>query len=134
MRIDESSLTGKNPPEETIVIAKLRELKDLIPKIFKIIKIEIVRVKYNKKILIVCFNISELFKDIKFVRDFFKLSSYRSIKKIIENKKYNPPIHWMEDRQIINPWSICFKLSKIVKPVEVKPETDSNNAFKSVKL
>tara|TARA_B110000003_G_scaffold255571_1_gene272476 strand:+ start:760 stop:987 length:228 start_codon:yes stop_codon:yes gene_type:complete len=75
MRIDESSLTGKNPPEETIVIAKLSELKDLIPKIFKIIKIEIVRAKYNKKILIVCFNISELFKDIKFVRDFFKLSS-----------------------------------------------------------
>ena len=38
--IDESSLTGKKPPEEIIVIAKLKELKYLKPKIFKIIKIE----------------------------------------------------------------------------------------------
>ena len=57
-----------------------------------------------------------------------------SIKKIIENKKYKPPIHWIEDLHKINPWSICFILSKIVKPVEVNPETDSNSEFKSVKL
>jgi hypothetical protein len=71
----ESLFTGKKPPEEIIVIAKFRELKDLIPKIFKIIKIEIVIPEYNKKILTVCFKTSELLKDKKFVRDFFKLSS-----------------------------------------------------------
>ena len=58
-----------------MVIAKLRELKDLIPVIFKITKIAIVKPEYNKKILTVCFNISELLNDIKFVSDFFKLSS-----------------------------------------------------------
>ena len=52
----------------------------------------------------------------------------------IENKKYNPPIHWMEDLQRISPWSISLILSKIVKPVEVKPETDSNSEFKNVRL
>ena len=73
--IDESSFTGKKPPEEIKVIAKFKELKYLILKIFKIIKIDNVITEYNKKILIVCFNISELLKDKKFVRDFFKLSS-----------------------------------------------------------
>ena len=42
---------------------------------------------YKVNILIVCFNTSELLKDKKFVSDFLKLSSYISIKKIIENKK-----------------------------------------------
>jgi hypothetical protein len=74
-KIEESSLTGRKPPDEIIVIAKLRELKDLIPIIFKIIKIVIVKPEYNKNIFIVCFNISELLKDKKFVSDFFKLSS-----------------------------------------------------------
>ena len=74
-KIDESSLTGKNPPEEITVIAKLSELNDLIPKIFRIKKIDNVMLEYNKKILIVCLNISELLNDKKFVRDFFKLSS-----------------------------------------------------------
>ena len=73
--IDESSFTGKKPPEEIKVIAKFKELKYLILKIFKIIKIDNVITEYNKKILIVCFKISELLKDKKFVRDFFKLSS-----------------------------------------------------------
>ena len=41
-KIDESSFTGKKPPEEIMDIAKLRELNDLIPKILKIIKIDIV--------------------------------------------------------------------------------------------
>ena len=44
-----------------------------------------------------CLNISELSKDIKFVKVFLKFSSYMSIKKIIENKKYKPPIHCIED-------------------------------------
>jgi hypothetical protein len=58
-----------------MVIDKFNELKDLISKIFKIKKIETVITEYKIKILIVCFNISELLKDKKFVRDFFKLSS-----------------------------------------------------------
>ena len=54
----ESSLTGKNPPDEINVIAKFRELNDLIPNIFKIIKIKIVKPEYNRNILTVCFNVS----------------------------------------------------------------------------
>jgi hypothetical protein len=84
---------GKKPPDDIIVIDKFNELKDLKSKIFRIKKIDTVKLKYNTKILTVCFNTSELLKDKKFVRDFFKLSSYISIKKIIENKKYKPPIH-----------------------------------------
>ena len=42
---------------------------------FKIKKIDTVKPEYNKKIFIVCFKISELLKDKKFVSDFFKLSS-----------------------------------------------------------
>ena len=47
---DERSFTGRKPPEEIIVIAKFKELNDLIPKIFKIIKIVIVKLEYNKNI------------------------------------------------------------------------------------
>ena len=57
-----------------------------------------------------------------------------SIKKIIEHKKYKPPIHCIEDLHKIKPWSICFIFSKIVNPVDVKPETVSKKAFKKVKL
>jgi hypothetical protein len=71
--IVESSLSGKKPPEEIAVIARLRELNILIPNI--LIKIKIVKLEYKRKILIVCFKISELLKDKKFVNDFFKLSS-----------------------------------------------------------
>ena len=39
--IVESSLSGKKPPEEIAVIARLRELNILIPNIFKTIKIKI---------------------------------------------------------------------------------------------
>ena len=74
-KIDERSLTGRNPPEEIIVIAKLSELNDLMPKIFKIIKIDKVNPEYNNKIFIDCFSVSEELKDKKFVKDFFKLSS-----------------------------------------------------------
>ena len=73
--IDESSLTGRNPPDEIIVIARFNELNDLIPKIFKIIKIDKVSPEYNNKILIDCFITSEELKDKKLVKDFFKLSS-----------------------------------------------------------
>ena len=75
IKIDEISLTGRNPPEEIIVIAKFNELNDLIPKMFKIIKIDIVNPEYNKKIFIDCFNTSVELKDKKLVKDFFKLSS-----------------------------------------------------------
>ena len=56
-----------------------------------------------------------------------------SIKKIIENKKYSPPIHWIDDLHKIRPWSMCFILLKIVNPVDVNPETASNKEFKNVK-
>ena len=133
-KIEESSFTGRNPPDEIIVIAKFKELNDLIPKIFRIRKIDIVNPEYNKRIFIDCFKTSIELNDRKLVKDFFKLSSYMSIKKIIEYKKYKPPIHWIEDLHRINPWSICFIFSKIVNPVDVKPDTASKNAFKKVKL
>ena len=133
-KIDERLLTGRNPPEEIIVIAKLSELNDLMPKIFKIIKIDKVNPEYNNKIFIDCFSVSEELKDKKFVKDFFKLSSQISIKNIIEYKKYKPPIHCIDDLQRIKLWSICFIFSNIVKPVEVKPEIVSKYEFKKVKL
>ena len=70
-----------------IVIAMFKELKVLIPVKFKIIKIKRVIIEYSKKILKVCFKVSALLKDIKFVKDFLKLLSKISINKIIENKK-----------------------------------------------
>ena len=63
-------MSGKKPPDEMAVIAKLRELKVLTPKILRIIKIKIVKLEYKRKILIVCFKISELLNDKKFVNDF----------------------------------------------------------------
>ena len=48
-----------------------------------------------------------------------------SIKNMIEKRKYNPPIHWVEDLHKIILWSICLMLSKIVNPVDVKPEMAS---------
>ena len=86
-KIPERSLTGKNPPEEISVKAKLSELKDLIEKKFKIKKINSVKPEYKKKIFKACLKTSELSKDIKFVKVFLKFSSYISIKKIIEKRK-----------------------------------------------
>ena len=74
-KINESSFTGRNPPDEIIVIAKLSELKDLIPIKFKIIKIENVNPEYNNRIFIDCLSISVELNDRKLVKDFFKLSS-----------------------------------------------------------
>jgi len=83
----DKSFVGKKPPEEIIVIAKLRELNTLILNKFRIMNIVKVINEYNKKILNDCFRVSALLKDIKFVKDFLKLLSKISINKIIENKK-----------------------------------------------
>ena len=87
LTITDKSLIGKNPPDEIIVNAKFNELKDLIEIVLRIIKINSVKLEYNKNILIACLNTSELSNEIKFVRVFLKFSSYISIKKIIEYKK-----------------------------------------------
>tara|TARA_B100000787_G_C16048976_1_gene230367 strand:+ start:457 stop:627 length:171 start_codon:yes stop_codon:yes gene_type:complete len=56
-----------------MVIAKFKELKDLMLNMFKIIKIPKDINEYNKKILNDCFKVSALLKDIKLVSDFLKL-------------------------------------------------------------
>ena len=75
LRITDRSFTGKKPPDDINVKAKFNESKDLIEKIFKTIKIRRVIIEYNKKIFNACLNISELSKEIKFVKVFLKLSS-----------------------------------------------------------
>ncbi len=87
MRILDNELVGKKPPEEIIVIAKFNELKALILKILRIMKIAKVMDEYSKKILLDCFKVSALLNEIKLVNDFLKLLSKISINKIIENKK-----------------------------------------------
>jgi|TARA_B100000787_G_C16065568_1_gene237531 hypothetical protein len=87
IKIVDKSFDGKNPPDEIIVIARFKELKDLIPNIFNVIKITKVISEYNKKIFKDCLRVSALLKDIKFVKDFLKLRSKISINIIIENKK-----------------------------------------------
>ena len=73
--IIDKSLTGKKPPDEIIVKAKFNESNVLIEKMFKVININIVNDEYKIKILAACFKISELLKEIKFVKVFLKLSS-----------------------------------------------------------
>jgi len=75
--------------------------------------------------LIVCLKVSVLLKEIKFVNDFFILLSNISINKIIENRKYNPPIHCEVDLHIIKLSLRCLILLKIVNPVEVNPDIAS---------
>tara|TARA_B110001450_G_scaffold126947_1_gene119476 strand:+ start:139 stop:414 length:276 start_codon:yes stop_codon:yes gene_type:complete len=87
------SFVGKKPPDEIIVIARFSELNTLIFSILRTTKIINVKKEYSNKILKDCFRVSALLKDIKFVKDFLKLLSKISINKIIENKKYKPPIH-----------------------------------------
>ena len=118
-------LVGRKPPEEIIVIDRLKELNDRILKIFNIIKIAKVKKVYKINIFVLCFNISEVLKDIRLVKGFFKLTSNISIKSTIENKKYKPPIHWEDDLHNIKLSSKCFMFSKIEKPVDVNPETAS---------
>ncbi len=64
LNIFERSFTGKNPPEDISVNAKFKESNDLIEKMFKVIKIINVKPEYIRKILIACFNISELLNEI----------------------------------------------------------------------
>ncbi len=106
-------------------MAKLKELNDLMSKILSIIKIPNVNEVYKISIFTDCFKVSEVLKDKRLVKGFFKLISKISIKSIIENKKYKPPIHCEEDRQIIRLSSRCLMFSKIEKPVDVNPETAS---------
>ena len=73
--IFDSSLTGKNPPDEISVKAKLRESNDLMDDKFKTTKIRTVNPEYKRKTFIVCFKISELLNEIKLVNVFLKLSS-----------------------------------------------------------
>ena len=96
-KIFDKLFVGKKPPDEMTVIAKFNELKTLTLSKFKIKKIKNVIDEYSKNILKDCFKVSDLLKDIKFVKDFLKLLSNISINKIIENKKYSPPTHWDED-------------------------------------
>ena len=76
-------------------------------------------------------NISIELKAKKFVKFFLRFSSKISINNIIENKKYKPPTHWDEDLHKIRLSSKCLILSKIVNPVDVKPDIDSKYASKN---
>ena len=93
LMIEDKLLTGIKPPDEINVIAKLNESKDLRSKIFKITNIKNVNKVQRINILDDCFKVSDVLKDKKLVKDFFKLLSKISINNIIENKKYKPPIH-----------------------------------------
>ena len=101
---------------------------------FKTINKNEVKAEYNNKIFNDCLNTSVKLKEIKLVNDFFKLSSKISIKRIMEKRKYIPPIHWEDDLHKIKLSSICLIFSKIVNPVEVNPELASKKASKKVKL
>tara|TARA_B110000467_G_C17918226_1_gene263489 strand:+ start:308 stop:484 length:177 start_codon:yes stop_codon:yes gene_type:complete len=52
--------------------------------------------------------------------------------KIKKIKKYKPPSHCDKDLQISNVGSKYFTFLKIVKPVPVSPEKDSNRELISV--
>ena len=93
LMIEDKLLTEIKPPDEINVIAKLNESKDLRSKIFKITNIKNVNKVQRINILDDCFKVSDVLKDKKLVKDFFKLLSKISINNIIENKKYKPPIH-----------------------------------------
>tara|TARA_B100000787_G_scaffold121456_1_gene91294 strand:+ start:610 stop:888 length:279 start_codon:yes stop_codon:yes gene_type:complete len=73
IRMLDRLLEGKKPPEEMMVIARFKELNNLTPNIFKMIKIANVIREYKKKIFKYCFNVSALLNDIKLVKDFLKL-------------------------------------------------------------
>ena len=117
--------TGKKPPEEITVKEKLKASKVLRFISLKTTKIINVKIEYNINTLNDCLKVSEVLKDKKSVNEFFKLLSKTSINKIIEKRKYNPPIHWEVDLHNIRLWSKFFTLSKIVNPVDVKPDIDS---------
>ena len=128
--IIERSFVGRNPPDETNDIDKLKELKVLKSNILRIINIITVSNEYKINILKVCLKVSDILKDKKFVKDFFMFSSNISINKINENKKYKPPTHWDDDLHKIKLSSKCFMLSNMLKPVDVNPDIDSKYASK----
>tara|TARA_B110000027_G_C15930438_1_gene216673 strand:+ start:369 stop:608 length:240 start_codon:yes stop_codon:yes gene_type:complete len=78
---------GKKPPDEITVIARFKELNILISNKLSITKIINVINEYKRKIFNDCFKVSALLKDIKLVKDFLKLLSKISIKRMMENKK-----------------------------------------------
>ena len=82
-------MEGRNPPDEITVIAKFSELNDLIPRMFRIIKIDIVNPEYSKRILIDCFKISAELKDKKLVKDFFNFRHRYRLKKLLNIKNTN---------------------------------------------
>ena len=92
-KIDDKLLTGRKPPEAIKVIDRLNASNDLILKKLNVINITNVSVVYKIKILKDCLTISEVLNERKLVKDFFKLLSNISISKIIEKRKYSPPIH-----------------------------------------
>ena len=128
LTIPDKLFTGKKPPDEINVMDRLNESKILKSRKFKITKITNVNKTYKINIFDDCFKVSDTLNDKKFVKDFFKLLSKISINKIIENKKYSPPIHWDDDLHIIKLSSKCFTLSKTLNPVDVNPEIDSKYA------
>ena len=121
----DNSLTGRKPPDEIKVIDKLNDIKVLKSNILKIINNKKVNKIYRIKIFNDCFKVSDLLNDKKLVNDFFKLLSKISSNIIIEKRKYKPPIHCDDDLHNIKLSSKCFILSKIVKPVDVKPDIAS---------
>jgi len=72
-KILDKLFVGKKPPEEIKVIAKFKELNNLILKKLRMMKIPRVINEYNKKIFRDCFKVSNLSNEIKFVKDFLKL-------------------------------------------------------------
>ena len=123
--IDERSLDGRKPPDETKDIAKLNELNVLNSNILRIKNTITVNSEYKINILKACLKVSDILKDKKLVKDFLIFSSNISINKINENRKYKPPIHCDDDLHKIKLSSRCLILSNIVKPVEVNPDIDS---------
>ena len=73
LKIDDKLFTGKKPPDEINDIDKLNESKILIFNKFNTMKIKNVNDIYKINILEYCFNVSKVLKEIKFVKDFFKL-------------------------------------------------------------
>ena len=85
--INSKLFTGKKPPDEINVNDKLKELNALKSLKYNIIKIIIVKIKYTILILKDCLIVSLELKLMKLVKDFFKLLSNMSIKRIIDIKK-----------------------------------------------
>ena len=73
IKILDKLFDGKKPPDEIMVIAKFRELNNLISKKLRIIKIESVINEQNRNIFNDCLKVSDLLKDKKLVKDFLKL-------------------------------------------------------------